>query len=178
MAQAVSKRNWTVNNISHPTTEAVPPLMSEMPAGQPVRCKRPLNNSKSLLVLAIFCALPMAVVVLYSFSPEEYEFYPKCFFYVVTGLHCPGCGATRALFALLHGEWEQAMAYNALFVLLLPWLGWLGVRATANLVFGVPFRRGRWADRVFVGAAIAFVVFGVLRNIDYWPLFMLAPHKL
>jgi len=136
------------------------------------------NRPHSLVFLAIFCALPMGAMVLYSFSPEENAFYPKCMLYVVTGLHCPGCGGTRAVFALLQGEWEQALAYNGLFVLLLPWLGWLGVRITAAMAFDVRFRRGRWTDRIFVGVAVAFVMFGILRNIGYWPLSFLAPHKL
>ncbi len=33
---------------------------------------------------------------------------------------CPGCGATRALSALLHGHLLDAFRLNALFVLLLP----------------------------------------------------------
>lgn len=35
-----------------------------------------------------------------------------CLFSKVTGLPCPGCGMTRAIAALLHGEWRQALLYH------------------------------------------------------------------
>ena len=90
----------------------------------------------------VLCGCPLALMVLYTYPPEDFAYYPKCWLYVLTGLHCPGCGATRAVFALLHGDWEQALAYNALFVLLLP-LARLRLAVptfTAALVFDVPFR--------------------------------------
>ena len=47
-------------------------------------------------------------------------FEPPCLFLSLTGLQCPGCGSTRALIHLLHGELRAAWRMNALFVLLLP----------------------------------------------------------
>ena len=40
----------------------------------------------------------------------------------MTGIYCAGCGATRALYALLHGRVLEAMHDNALFVAALPLL--------------------------------------------------------
>jgi hypothetical protein len=130
------------------------------------------------MVLALVCAVPSAVIVLHSFPPEEFDIYPKCMFNLLTGLHCPGCGATRATFALLHGEWDQALAFNAYFVLSLPLLSWYAVRIAASLAFDVPFRQGRHGNWLFIAWGIAFALFGVLRNIDVWPLTLLAPHRL
>ena len=58
--------------------------------------------------------------VLYSFPPQEYHFYPVCPFYAVTHLLCPGCGGTRALYQLLHGNPEEAFRMNALVTLAAP----------------------------------------------------------
>ena len=60
--------------------------------------------------------------VLYLFPPEDSAFYPQCPIFRLTHLYCPGCGATRALAALLHGRLTEALHYNALPVLLLPFL--------------------------------------------------------
>jgi hypothetical protein len=40
-------------------------------------------------------------------------------FHSLTGLNCPGCGATRAAYQLLHGHLLRALQDNALFVLML-----------------------------------------------------------
>jgi hypothetical protein len=61
-------------------------------------------------------------VLLYRCPPEKYRFYPRCPFFRYVHLYCPGCGATRALAAMLHGRLAEAMHYNLLFVMLLPLL--------------------------------------------------------
>ncbi len=48
---------------------------------------------------------------------------PACPFHQLTGWLCPGCGATRALFALLHGHLHTAWAANPLLLLALPGIG-------------------------------------------------------
>src|SRR6266849_5239206 len=64
----------------------------------------------------------VGALTLYLFPPEENTFYPQCPIFRLTHLYCPGCGATRALAALLHGRLTEALHYNALLVLLLPFL--------------------------------------------------------
>src|SRR5271155_5532313 len=69
--------------------------------------------------------------MVFFFNPSTHGFYPVCLFHVLTGLNCPGCGATRALYALLHGNLRLAVKDNVLFVVLLAVLAvW-----TARVVF-------------------------------------------
>jgi uncharacterized protein DUF2752 len=91
-------------------------------------------------------------------------FFPACPIHLWFGIECPGCGATRALEALLRGRWVEAVRLNALFVVLLP----CGVGFAAE-----SYRRAMRADEfrwprspmaavwVTVGAGL---VFTVLRN--------------
>ncbi len=52
--------------------------------------------------------------------PRLSRIYPACPIHQYLGLLCPGCGATRALSALLHGQPALAWQLNALVLLLLP----------------------------------------------------------
>jgi len=77
------------------------------------------------LVAAACCA---GLGVLYRVPPSEYSIYPRCPFYAVTHLLCPGCGGTRAIYELLHLNVGAALHYNALVTILAPmaflWLSW------------------------------------------------------
>ncbi|MCS7042211.1 MAG: DUF2752 domain-containing protein [Bryobacteraceae bacterium] len=82
---------------------------------------------------AAFVAAAVAfAAVLYLFDPAETPFYPPCRIRLWTGWSCPGCGATRALHALLHGRVAAAWALNPLWTLAAPglclWLAWRGLR--------------------------------------------------
>ncbi len=117
------------------------------------------------LAAAILAALAVAgAAVVFFFNPATHAFYPVCQFHRLTGLECPGCGATRAAYALLHGNFSAALRDNALFVLSLGalaargvWFGWKSFcgRATGEF-FPVKFL---W---LLLAAALAFTV---LRNL-------------
>ncbi|MDB4749841.1 DUF2752 domain-containing protein [Rubripirellula sp.] len=64
--------------------------------------------------------LVFGIAVLRRFDPAEYSFYPKCAMHQLTGLHCAGCGATRAVGALAAGRFQDAIRYNPLLVLGFP----------------------------------------------------------
>ncbi len=59
---------------------------------------------------------------LYYHSPKDTKWL-ICIIYALTGYYCPGCGAGRACYCILHGQIYQAFRYNPLLVLLLPWIG-------------------------------------------------------
>ena len=52
--------------------------------------------------------------------------FAPCIFQTLTGYWCAGCGITRALHALVHGDIAHAFAMNPLAMLLLPFaaLAW------------------------------------------------------
>jgi hypothetical protein len=64
--------------------------------------------------------LVLAVTVLLIFPPTQNSFYPQCPIHEYLHLLCPGCGATRALAALLRGHLAEAIHFNALVPLLFP----------------------------------------------------------
>lgn len=62
------------------------------------------------LTIAIFLKISKNVILKYIW---------KCSFYENTGFWCPGCGNTRAVFALLKGNIIKAAGCNAGFMLML-----------------------------------------------------------
>ncbi|WP_259068496.1 DUF2752 domain-containing protein [Mucilaginibacter sp. X4EP1] len=79
-------------------------------------------QKKNLYFAAALILITILGVVYYKYDPAKYGFFPKCPFYVITGLDCPGCGSQRALSSLLHGHLKQAIGYNLLMVICLPFL--------------------------------------------------------
>src|SRR5450631_3803194 len=82
--------------------------------------------------------------MVFFFNPSTHGFYPVCLFHSLTGLNCPGCGMTRALYALLHGNLRVALKDNALFILTLGalavWAAQFVVRTIRHqpMTFNVP----------------------------------------
>lgn len=75
---------------------------------------------RSHLANALFAFALLLCAVLLLYPPARTSFYPACPIREYLHIDCPGCGATRALAALLHGRIVEALRLNALFVLLLP----------------------------------------------------------
>lgn len=72
-----------------------------------------------LLLLAL--CVGAGIVVYYNIDPAQSAFAPKCAFRLLTGYDCPACGGQRALHALLHGRWRDALLFNPFLILSLPY---------------------------------------------------------
>ena len=88
-----------------------------------------------------------------------------CVFYEVTGLHCPGCGNTRAVEALIHLDIPGALACNYLFPLELAYLVWV-----YSVTVGNYYKTGKVSYRsplpvVDILILAAVVIWGVVRNV-------------
>jgi hypothetical protein len=113
------------------------------------------------LLLAVVAAGIAATV--FFFNPSAHNFYPVCQFHRLTGLNCPGCGGTRALYALLLGHWATALRDNALLV------GGLAAVAGRGLWFGAQKLRGQdgefFRPQFLWPLLVVALVFTVLRNL-------------
>jgi hypothetical protein len=130
-------------------------------------------------VVVLFTAilLPVVVSLLYAYSPTEYSFLP-CMFHQLTGLHCPGCGATRCAHSLLHGDLQQAFAWNPLFVIVLPLLLYVVVRTAFQMWTGKPLAGYRFPVWTTFLLFWIMLIYWIARNIPFEPFTWLAPHSL
>jgi hypothetical protein len=130
------------------------------------------------LILSAGLGVPAAMVYLYAFKPGAGMFFPPCWLHSLTGLHCPGCGATRSLHALLHGDLLQAAAFNVLFVMFLPFLLYGLVCWVYRLWYRLPRPASRLPRWCWPCIAAGIILFGILRNLPFEPFSLLAPHQL
>jgi hypothetical protein len=72
--------------------------------------------------LVILFVLTAGVCTLYLVNPEHSLWFPKCFFYKLTGLQCPACGTQRAIHQLLHLNIASALRYNPFVIVSFPYL--------------------------------------------------------
>ena len=146
-----------------------PPTLSELPVlvtpGQSAEIVRGNNApARRVLLMGAIVATVAAMLVLFCFDPRQYHFYPLCQFHAYTGLDCPGCGALRAMHQLLHGNVLQALQFNALLVLSLPFICAIGLR------FGAAWLAHRTIPQLFapkwlwVALGIS-TLFGIARNL-------------
>jgi hypothetical protein len=109
--------------------------------------------------------IALAAILLLRFPPEQYSFYPQCPIHELFHLQCPGCGATRAVAAILHGHFIEAMNLNALITLLLPCAAAYGLFCYCRLLQRKPLRRPQPPPTVLYAALALTAVFTIIRNL-------------
>lgn len=119
------------------------------------------------LIIIIVIALAIVGIVVYSlFDPAE-NLFPKCPFYVITGLKCPGCGSQRAIHQLLHFNILEAIRYNAFLVISIPVIVFLFVAELFKEKLPKIHRLSRNAFLSW-GIVCAVLLWWILRNIFIW----------
>lgn len=98
---------------------------------------------------------------------------PSCLFFDVTGFYCPGCGITRALHAVVHGDLARAFGMNPLAMIVIPLipLMLLHARGFRPRVLE-PLMRIALEPNVWVFSIPAY---WIARNLPWWPFAWMAP---
>src|SRR6185295_10575187 len=109
-----------------------------------------------LTMLLVWATLAAGATYLFLFEPGKTGFFPACPFRLLTGFTCPGCGSTRGLHRLLHGDVIGAFKFNPLLVLMLPFLLYALVRYTVGAV------RGRPLEKHFVKPNYIWMLFALI----------------
>ena len=119
-------------------------------------------------IIGAVAVIVIAGIAIYStFDPSTVRFFPRCTFLSLTGLKCPGCGTQRAIHALLHGNFLEAVRFNAMMVASVPLLALYGyaeiVRKSKprfyNKVNSTP---------IILTIFVLVVLWWILRNVFGW----------
>lgn len=139
-----------------------------------------LQKSRKLRIAVALCTAAAAGAgALYLYFHDPYSYPLPCTFYLLTGLYCPGCGAGRASYSILHGRFLDAFCYNPLMTVLFPLIAlYVIVRMADWAVTGGNHIDRRISVRLLTWVLVLIFVYGVLRNIPVFPFNLLAPGGL
>ena len=119
-------------------------------------------------------AVPVGIWLLWKFDPNAANSpFPVCMFRAITGYFCIGCGLTRALHALVHGDRVGALSMNPLAVLTIPVIP-LIIAASQGW-------KPRWLQpllRIVMEPKFWLVLlpaYWIARNLPWFPFTLLAP---
>lgn len=130
---------------------------------------------RAAILLSIAVLFLLGAWYLYGHNPAVIPFIP-CVFNKLTGLYCPGCGAGRASYALLHGQFYQAFRYNPLMIFVLLFLAaYFTARSLDWLITGGNHIDRHIPDKYLYWLLAAILIYGIVRNIPYFPFNLLAP---
>ncbi len=131
--------------------------------------KKPFAKREWITLGALLVLGAAACVILLAVPPgsAHAKWLPRCMFHQLTGLYCPGCGATRALSAMLHCDLKSSLHNNLLLFPLLALIAVLIVKPEISL-----------KRPVAIAIVAVVLLFTILRNIPVAPFKYLAPVPL
>ncbi len=115
------------------------------------------DNSFYIIGLCCIGVILTYIILRYSFKFDVFDYIGVCTFYRVMGYYCPGCGGTRAVFALFRGEiWEAFMFHP--FV---PYIGvvggWFMISQTIERISMGKIKIAMHFRMIYVWAAIIII---------------------
>ena len=135
------------------------------------------RKNRILFLAVIGCMAGIGAGYLYFHNPLKYPL--PCLFHVITGLYCPGCGAGRASYNILHGNFLTAFCYNPVMVFLLPFLGIYFVTVAVDWALtGKNHVDKKINPKILIGILVFLLIFGVIRNLPFYPFRLLVPGGL
>ncbi|MGI6199877.1 MAG: DUF2752 domain-containing protein [Christensenellales bacterium] len=124
------------------------------------------SRPKRIFFIACALLLPLAAWALYRADPRERAFIP-CLLHSLTGLYCPGCGTTRAVYLLLHGDFLGALRMNPILPVSLPLIAY----GLADFVlfegWGIKLPPKNIPLKAVLIVLAVLLAYGVLRNLPF-----------
>ena len=124
---------------------------------------------RQMMAALLWATLAAGAVYLYLFEPGKSGFFPACPFRMLTGFNCPGCGSTRGLHRLLHGDVVAAFEFNPLLIISLPFLLYALTRYTNAALRGQPLNWNRLNARYISTLIVVIISFWIFRNTPFYP---------
>jgi hypothetical protein len=125
--------------------------------------------NRPLGVVLLWLTIVAGAVCLFVLQPGNSRFLPVCPFRALTGFTCPGCGSTRGMHQLLHGNVGAAFELNPLLLLALPILLYALLLYSYRVMSGQPLQRNRLAPKYIYTIFGVILFFWIFRNTPLYP---------
>ena len=109
---------------------------------------------KRIFYILLLLFTGILLIFLYFHNPSEEPFI-VCTFNYFTGLKCPGCGSTRALYSLLHLDLLSAVRFNSFFVISLFLISYIGIKK----LFDKNYKINKYSVYVYIFFLFVFTIF-------------------
>lgn len=129
-----------------------------------------LNKEKIKKSIKILIILILAFIV-FLYLNKRFSFFIPCPIHHITGLHCPGCGATRMVLNLLQLNFYKAFRCNPFLFTISPFLIIYHIIYYFKWIQDKPFKIN---NKIWYVLLIIAILFMILRNIPAFSY--LAPH--
>lgn len=105
-----------------------------------------------------------AIAILYFLLLQNYEQYFECLFWKIWGIYCPGCGGTRAIKALLKGQFLLALWYHPFVIYCFGiYIAFMG--SNSIYLLGFKKKRGMTYRNCYIWLGITIVVLNfIIKN--------------
>lgn len=96
--------------------------------------------------------------IIYVCGTGWLEIVPPCAFHKITGLYCPGCGGTRAVFALCRGEIVRSIKFHPLVLYSVVCGGWFMISQSIQRISHNKIKIGMHFRDIYLWIALAIVI--------------------
>ena len=121
-------------------------------------------RSKTIIILIVLLVLG---VVYFIYDPSTSSLFPRCPVYALTGYPCAGCGSQRAIHALLHLDFAEAIRYNFLMVVSIPCIFVLLIASLLRTRFPKFYIRTH-SSYVAITYGVIIILWWILRSVFGW----------
>jgi hypothetical protein len=129
------------------------------------------TKPKWLAPVAVLGCVGAAFTYVLQNNPADAQADPlgPCAFKLLTGFDCPGCGGTRMVWYLLHGNVLEAARYHFVALLAVPVLAWAYIVWAVFRFTGKKLPSKSIPLPLILGYLVFWFVFAVLRNLPWAP---------
>lgn len=123
--------------------------------------------NETALFYAGWAMLGLAAMIWFIYTVDPFPiagrlFRLPCLLHSVTGLYCPGCGGTRAVLALLRGDFYQSFVYHPFVIYCAAVGGWFMLSQFIERVSRHHIRIGLKYRNIYLWIALCIVMLNFL----------------